>query len=87
MSYYELIEKENIPPLKDHKFFFWMSGTQFELAKKITPEIIDGYHASGPGKTFNLLEKHIPSERLIVYHSYYTWLEEMRDQLKDQNEA
>lgn len=87
LSYYELIEKENIPSLEKHKFFFWMSGTQFELAKKITPKIVDGYHASGPGQTFNLLEEHIPRERLKVYHSYYTWLEEMKDQLKDQSNA
>lgn len=54
---YELNAKSDTPDLNGKTHFFWMSGTSFERARKLFPEIIkNGYHACGPGNTHRHLQ-------------------------------
>ncbi len=53
---YELRPKPKHPDLNGKTHFFWMSGTSFERARKIFPEVIqNGHHACGPGNTYRHL--------------------------------
>lgn len=54
---YELRPKSNSPDLSGKTHFFWMSGTSFERARKLFPEVIqNGRHACGPGNTYRHLQ-------------------------------
>ena len=56
------------------KFFYWMSSSSFNYVLQQFPEIIDGYHACGPGNTYEALKKVIKdSNRLEVFLSYNVW--------------
>ncbi len=45
------IEPPDAGQLRQAKYFFWKSGSQFRAALAICPEIANGYHGSGPGQT------------------------------------
>jgi hydroxymethylbilane synthase len=56
------------------KFFYWMSSSAFNYVLKQYPKIINGYHACGPGNTYEVLKKVIKDpERLEVVLSYNAW--------------
>jgi hydroxymethylbilane synthase len=58
----------------DKKFFYWMSYSAFSYVLKLYPEIIDGYHACGPGNTYEALKKVIKDpKRLEIVLSYNSW--------------
>ncbi len=67
----ELPINENI---SEKSFFYWMSYSAFSYVFKQYPKIIDGYHACGPGNTYEAIKKVIKDpERLEVVLSYDTW--------------
>lgn len=67
----ELPIDENIA---NKKFFYWMSSSAFNYVLKQHPEIINGYHACGPGNTYGALKKVIKDpDRLEVVLSYNAW--------------
>ncbi|MGZ3774332.1 MAG: hydroxymethylbilane synthase [Pseudobdellovibrionaceae bacterium] len=59
---YSLRPSENLNSLHGKKSFFWSSGSQFLQAMKEAPEILQQYHACGPGNTYKVIraymEKH-----------------------------
>ena len=56
--------------------FFWMSPLQFQKALEYYPEIINGNHSCGLGRTYEFLKKNIPkSKHISCYFSYEHWLE------------
>ena len=60
--------------IANKKFFYWMSSSAFSYVLKQYPEIIDGYHACGPGNTYEVLKKMIKDpERLEIVLSYNSW--------------
>lgn len=55
---YRLRPKKDVPDLKGKTHFFWMSGSSFERAQQFFPqEIGNGFHACGPGSTFDQLRR------------------------------
>jgi len=56
---YELKAKQEAPDLRGRTHFFWMSGSSFDRALELYPEIQSMHHACGPG----LSHRHI-CERL-----------------------
>jgi len=70
---YELIPLKDQPDLSGKKHFYWMSGSQFELALSNNPELTKAFHACGPGNTRSTILKYIPSENLEIYLSYDQW--------------
>ena len=71
---YKLIEKGNSYDFKDKKYFYWMSFSAFYLAINKNPNILDAYHACGPGNTYKQIKKMIKDPaKLYVYLSYEDW--------------
>ena len=67
----ELPIDENI---SSKRFFYWMSFSAFNYVFKQYPEIIDGYHACGPGNTYKALKKVIKDPKhLEIVLSYAAW--------------
>jgi hydroxymethylbilane synthase len=60
--------------------FFWMSGSSFDQARQIAPEIINAKHACGPGSTAEHLRQQLGANsktQLRIYLSYEDWRAEM----------
>ena len=56
------------------KYFYWMSSSAFDYVLKKNPDIINGYHACGPGNTYKFLKKIIKDpKRLEIVLSYNVW--------------
>ena len=71
---YELVEEENLPNLNNKKYFYWMSSSAFKLAITKKPQILEAYHACGPGNTFKEIKKMIKDPtKLSVHLSYDQW--------------
>ena len=67
----ELPINENI---SNKKFFYWMSSSAFNYVLKQYPEIINGYHACGPGNAYEAIKKVIKDPKhLEVVLSYKAW--------------
>jgi hydroxymethylbilane synthase len=53
--------------LPDNAAFLWMSPLEFDLAVLKFPEIVNGFHLCGPGRTYEALKKRLGSdEKLYV---------------------
>ena len=71
---YTLIDLPINEDIEDKKFFYWMSSSAFNYVLKQYPKIINGYHACGPGNTYEALKKVIKDpERLEIVLSYNIW--------------
>ncbi len=54
---YELQAKADAPDLNEKTHFFWMSGSSFDRARQLYPDVIqNGRHACGPGNTYKHLK-------------------------------
>jgi hydroxymethylbilane synthase len=59
--------------------FFWTSGSLFREALAAHPGIGDGWHASGPGRTAEVIHDTLGSSaRVSVWLDYDQWLEHVR---------
>ena len=79
---YKLIEKNsNSFDFKEKKYFYWMSFSAFNLATKKNPNILNAYHACGPGNTYKEIKKVIKDpKKLNVFLSYEEWRKELIDE-------
>ncbi len=65
---YTLIAKKQSPVLAGRTHFYWMSGTAFDRAAELYPDLLrSGVHASGPGLTHEHLKKRLLSSTPFVY--------------------
>lgn len=61
--------------LSQKTHFFWMSGTQFEKALEIAPQIRHAHHACGPGNTWHALRKVLgPQSSIELRLSFDDWM-------------
>jgi len=71
--------QESLPddlPARTH--FFWTSSTQFLLALERWPELIDRWHASGPGRTWQTLRRTLGQRaHARVWLDYDHWQKEI----------
>jgi hydroxymethylbilane synthase len=73
---YRLIAKDKAltPDLALRSHFFWMSGSAFDRALELYPEIRGGHHACGPGNTYQHLRKALgPTASVRIYLSLDAW--------------
>lgn len=71
---YELHSIKPPPDIRGKTHFFWMSGSSFQRALELYPEILsEGYHGCGPGNTYKILAKLLPSDRLRVFLDFENW--------------
>ncbi len=70
--------------LSDYQEFFWMSGTQFELALQHFPQILKARHFCGPGRTFTLISKvlkehKVKETQLQALPHFEAWLQLVKE--------
>ena len=72
---YRLAAKNRTPDLRGKSYFFWTSGSSFELALKNNPWLKDMTHFCGPGNTQRELKKR--GVKPFVFLDHAQWLKEM----------
>jgi hydroxymethylbilane synthase len=72
---YRLIPKGEGPKLDGKRYFFWTSGSSFERALQLHPEIRSRTHFCGPGNTQRALE--INGLKPHIFLDHEQWLREM----------
>ena len=70
---YRLNLESEIPNITNQEYFFWMSGYQFDLVLSKYPQIVDKYHACGPGITYQHISKQV-KHPVDIFLSYKDWL-------------
>lgn len=72
---YSLQLQDNVPVLSSKKYFYWMSGSQFDLMLRHDSKIAEGFHASGPGITAKHIQNRLGSDsRVDIFLDYQDWL-------------
>ncbi len=74
LSSYELEIEKNIPDIRDRNYFFWKSGSQFDVVTAKYPEILQAEHSCGPGLTFEYIKDKVIGP-LYIFLDYETWLQ------------
>ena len=64
LATYRLKPRARLPDLRDRTHFYWMSGSSFERAVALFPEIQNKIHVSGPGHTHDFLVRALGSTAL-----------------------
>lgn len=70
---YHLEPEKKFPDLNGYGFFYWMSGSSFELALTHFPEVLaKGIHSCGPGKTAIEIER-LTKNKPFLFTSWEEW--------------
>jgi len=77
---YELIPLEIDTSIKNKTHFFWMSATSFKEAIRIFPELIEAKHATGLGKSFDIIQG-IAGKNVQPFLNYQDWLNQVEDNI------
>ena len=68
---------------ENHNEYYWASGSQFEYAIELFPQILQAKHFCGPGNTFllisKMLEKHQINQKPNVIASKSLWTQMCKD--------
>ncbi|MCE9501098.1 MAG: hydroxymethylbilane synthase [Leptospira sp.] len=73
---YELELRNPVPEITGKKYFYWMSGYQFDLVFGKNPEIKNAFHASGPGITKSHIEKKLGNGAHVdVFLNFDDWFQ------------
>lgn len=65
------LEAEKIPSKEEllkYSHFYWSSSSQFELAIKNAPELLDRVHGCGPGATYQLIRSQVKDFSKLSTH-------------------
>ena len=73
---YELIPKKDVIKIKDKQYFYWMSGSAFEYALELYPNIIEANHACGLGASYDIIERQI-SGKVVPFLNYEDWKDQI----------
>jgi len=75
LATYRLVPRNGQVDLEGKTYFFWHSGSSFELALSLNPWIKPMTHFCGPGNTLRILEKNGVLPHVFLDHAQ--WLKEM----------
>ncbi len=75
LATYRLVPKDGQADFKDKSYFFWKSGSSFERALSLNPQIKSMTHFCGPGNTQRILERNGIQPHVFLDHKQ--WLKEM----------
>ena len=75
LSTYRLVPRDGRIDLSGRKYFFWKSGSAFELALANNPWLKTAKHYCGPGNTQKILRSH--GIEPVVYLDHEHWLGQM----------
>jgi hydroxymethylbilane synthase len=71
---YNLSFQHDVDSFKGKEFFFWSSGTQFLEAIRTSPELLNKYHASGPGNTHKMISAALKKpDHLFIFLDSDDW--------------
>lgn len=74
LATYRLVPKADPPDLRGKTHFYWMSGSAFDRALQLFPEIRSGYHACGPGHTYRRIREALGADaKISVVLSREAW--------------
>jgi len=65
------------PDLGSRTHFFWRSASEFRKALAAFPPVRDGWHACGPGHTFDVVQRIAGAARVRPFLRYTDWLAEI----------
>ena len=79
LSTYKLnVSEDKVPVLKDKRFFYWSSFSQFKAITNKNPSVLEGYHGCGPGNTYDLISREIKDKKRInIFLNYEAWKKEV----------
>ena len=78
LSTYTLVSDGDPPDLSSYTHFFWTSGSRFLEAVERQPEILDRWHACGPGNTYKIIRERLGEDgKLDVWLSREDWLKDV----------
>jgi hydroxymethylbilane synthase len=78
---YRLSPKIQTVNLAGRTHFYWMSGSSFDRAVELYPEILGGYHASGPGLTHRHLKEKLNSTQNTAQIAIHLSVEDWRSRV------
>lgn len=73
LATYRLDPIEIDPKIKNYTHFYWMSSTAFIRATNVYPELLEAKHATGLGKTYDLISSLAPG-KVMAFLDYKDWL-------------
>lgn len=59
--------------LTKFRYFFWKSSSDFLKALLDNPQLIDFYHACGPGSTYQTIKSKIPMDQIRIFFNETEW--------------
>ena len=73
---YKLLPLDIDSSIAKRTHFFWMSSTSFKRAIELYPEILNAKHATGIGKSFDIIQSIVP-EKVEPFLDYQDWLNQV----------
>ena len=78
LATYRLCPSKKSPDLSGKRHFFWKSGSSFERALSLFPEIEKGTHYCGPGHTAECIESRLgPGRKPVIFLNEDDWLNKL----------
>lgn len=75
LATYRLVSLHAPADLSRYTHFYWSSGSRFLEAVERQPELLDRWHACGPGNTWKILRERLGGdERLDLWLSHADWM-------------
>lgn len=65
-----------VNPGSEKEFFFWNSGSQFLQMVSQYPELLDKFHACGPGNTYKIISKYLKERDAFDSSRIFTFLDQ-----------
>lgn len=80
LATYRLVATGAPPDLSGYTHFFWTSGSRFLEAVERQPQLLDRWHACGPGNTWKIVRDRLGNDsRLDVWLSHEAWLKDVME--------
>lgn len=73
---YKVILSGDLKGLEDKEFLFWSSGRQFMYAMEKNPMLLKKHHASGPGKTHQVICDYLKNQNVLDLNKVHIFLDQ-----------
>jgi len=84
---YRLLNDMDELRIDEEQYFYWRSGTAFKRALKLAPDIANGVHACGLGRTFAAIRKILGEGATIIpFVSEQDWKNQINERQKTRQE-
>ncbi len=73
---YTLNSSSSAEPAQEKEFFFWNSGSQFLQMVSQFPQLLNKFHACGPGNTYKIISKYLKERDAFDSSRIFTFLDQ-----------